>query len=228
MTIRHHTERAIIVTRLLGFSVFLLFIAGTPLLGVGPPKGFESLFNGKDLTGWKSTGNMEKWGAENGVIFCQGGGGGWLMTEKEYGDFELRVEYKMPKGGNSGVGLRSPLKGDPAYVGMEIQLIDDEGWPGGLQKWQNTGAIYNVVPPKTIKNKPIGEWNDIKITAKGRKVTVVNNGETLVDADLDDYVKEHGKRHPGITREKGHIGLQSYNLRVEFRNIFLKPLDSSK
>src|SRR5438094_647355 len=112
--------------------------------GGDPPKGFTSLFNGKDLDGWKSTGNMKVWGAENGVIYCEGGGGGWLMTTKQYGDYELRLEYKMPKGGNSGVGIRSPLKGDPAYVGMEIQLIDDEGWPGGLQKWQNTGAIYNV------------------------------------------------------------------------------------
>jgi hypothetical protein len=205
----------------------LAILAALPIQAGGdPPKGFESLFNGKDLTGWKATGKMDVWGAEKGVIYCQGGGGGWLMTEKEYGDFELRVEYKMPKGGNSGVGIRSPLKGDPAYVGMEIQLIDDEGWPGGLQKWQNTGAIYNVVPPKTIKNMPIGEWNKITITAKGRQIKVVNNGETLVDANLDDHVKEHGKKHPGIleTNTKGHIGFQSYNKRVEFRNIFLKAL----
>ncbi|MBI3823015.1 MAG: DUF1080 domain-containing protein [Planctomycetes bacterium] len=211
--------------RILIASVVL--IAGTPLFaGDEAPKGFQSLFNGKDLAGWKSTGDMKVWGADKGVIYCEGGGGGWLMTEKQYGDYELRLEYKMPKGGNSGVGIRSPLKGDPAYVGMEIQLIDDEGWPGGLQKWQNTGAIYNVVPPKTIKNKPIGEWNVMKITAKGRQITVVNNGETLVDANLDEYVKEHGKKHPGIleTNKQGHIGFQSYNKRVEFRNIYLKAL----
>src|SRR5262249_38705252 len=103
------------------------------------------LFNGKDLTGWQATGKMEVWGAEKDVILCQGGGGGWLMTDKEYGDFELRLEYKMPKGGNSGVGIRSPLQGDPAYVGMEIQLIDDVNW-GKLESWQHTGSIYNVVP----------------------------------------------------------------------------------
>ena len=210
------------MNRILLASLAVLLIA-VPIHADGDaPKGFDALFNGKDLTGWKSTGKMEVWGAENGVIFCQGGGGGWLMTEKEYGDFELRLEYKMPKGGNSGVGLRSPLTGDPAYAGMEIQLIDDEGWPGKLQNWQNTGAIYNVVPPKKINNKPIGEWNTIKITAKGRQITIVNNGETLVDANLDDYVKEHGAKHPGISRKDGHVGLQSYNKRVEFRNIYLK------
>src|SRR3954451_1204268 len=68
-----------------------------------PPAGFTALFNGKDLKGWKATGKMEVWGAENGVLYVKGGGGGWLMTEKEYSDFELRLEFKMPKKGNSGV-----------------------------------------------------------------------------------------------------------------------------
>ena len=211
------------MTRIL-FAAVALVLTALPGFAGTPPKGFEALFNGKDLTGWKATGDMKKWGAENGVIFCSGGGGGWLMTEKEFGDFELRLEYKLPKGGNSGVGIRSPLKGDPAYVGMEIQLIDDEGWPGKLQSWQHTGSIYNVVPSKETKNKPIGEWNQLKIVAKGRQVTIIQNGATLVDANLDDYVKEHAKKHPGILRKDGHIGFQSYNLRVEFRNIFLKAL----
>ena len=191
--------------------------------GDKPPEGFESLFNGKDLTGWKATGNMKVWGAENGVIYVSGGGGGWLMTEKEYSNYELRLEYKMSKVSNSGVALRSPLEGDPAYAGMEIQLIDDVNWKG-LQSWQHTGSIYNVVPAKKIANKDIGEWNTMKIVARGRKVRVENNGEVLVDADLDEYVEEHAKKHPGILREKGHIGFQSYNTRVEFRNIYLKPL----
>jgi hypothetical protein len=188
-----------------------------------PPEGFVSLFNGKDLTGWKATGKMEVWGAEKGVIYVSGGGGGWLLTDKEYGDYELRLEYKMSKRSNSGVALRTPFVGDPAYKGMEIQLIDDLNWKG-LQNWQNTGAIYNVVPPKKIANKDIGEWNAMKIVAKGRKITVVNNGEVLVDADLDDYVKEHAEKHPGILREKGHVGFQSHDNRVEFKNIYLKPL----
>ena len=110
-----------------------------------PPRGFISLFNGKDLTGWKATAKAEVWGAENGVIFCSGKGGGWLLTEKEFSNFELRLEYKLPKQGNSGVAIRTPFKGDPAYVGMELQLIDDEGWPGKLQTWQQTGSIYNEI-----------------------------------------------------------------------------------
>jgi hypothetical protein len=206
---------------------FLAFvIAGTgPRLSSGDtPEGFKPLFNGKDLTGWKATGNMDVWGADadKQILFVQGGGGGWLMTEDEYGDFELRLEYKMPKMGNSGVGLRSPLKGDPAYVGMEIQLLDDANWKG-LRPVQQTGSIYDVVPAAKINSKPFGEWNTMRIVAKGRKVLVEHNGEKLVDANLDDH-KEDFKRHPGLTRAKGHIGLQSYNFRVEFKNILVKPL----
>lgn len=194
-----------------------------------PPEGFTALFDGKSLTGWKSTGKAEVWAAEGGAIVCKGGNGGWLVTEKEYGNFELRCEYRWEKaGGNSGIGLRCPppadVKGwDPAYHGMEIQLIDDEGWPGKLADYQHTGSIYDVQPATPAGNKKIGEWNAVKIVCSGRKVTVAHNGLELVKADLDDY-KDKVKRHPGLTRDKGHIGFQSYNTRVEFRNVWIKEL----
>src|SRR5947209_9397657 len=130
--------------------------------GERPPPGFAALFNGKDLTGWKSTGDMKVWGAEDGVIFVNGKGGGWLMTEKEYGDFELRLEYKVPRKGNSGVGLRSPMERDPAYVGMEIQILDNQTWSKEerLRPAQITGSTYDVVPPSRDATKPFGEWNE--------------------------------------------------------------------
>jgi Domain of Unknown Function (DUF1080) len=215
---RHGISAALTIVAALGLSL--------PLPGgesLPPPKGFEGLFNGKDLTGWKSTGDMKVWGADKGLLYVSGSGGGWLLTDKEYGDFELRFEYKMSKKSNSGVALRTPFQGDPAYAGMEIQLIDDVNWKG-LQSWQQTGSIYNVVPAKKVANKDIGEWNTMRIVAKGPKVRVENNGEVLVDANLDDYVKEHGKKHPGILRDKGHVGFQSHDNRVEFRNVYLKPL----
>jgi hypothetical protein len=194
------------------------------------PEGFTSIFNGKDLTGWKATGKMEQWAAEPGLIVCKGGGGGWLLTEKEYGDFEIRCEFRWEKeGGNSGVAVRAPFKGDPAYAGMEIQLIDDENWAKihkfNLETWQHTGAIYNVQAPKLQNNKPIGEWNQVKIVANGRKVTVTMNDKELVNANLDDYKDKYDK-HPGIKPEnsKGHTGFQSHDGRVEFRNIYVKEL----
>jgi Domain of Unknown Function (DUF1080) len=195
-----------------------------------PPKGFEALFNGKDLTGWKVNkgGNMAVWGADSGILFVNGRGGGWLMTEKEYADFELRLEYKLPRGGNSGVALRSPMQGDPAYVGMEIQILDDTWYLekknyANLRRTQLTGAIYDVVPPAKEVTKPVGEWNRMDITAKGRRITVELNGTKIVDANLDDY-KNRADKHPGLLREKGHLGLQSHDGRVEFRNLFVKPL----
>jgi hypothetical protein len=192
------------------------------------PEGFTSIFNGTDLTGWKATGKIQQWDAEPGLIVCKGGGGGWLLTEKEYGNFEIRCEFRWAEqGGNSGVALRTPEKGDPAYVGMEIQLIDDENWAKihkfELMDWQHTGAIYNVQPPKLQANKPIGEWNSVRIVADGRKVNVVLNDKELVNANLDDYKDKYDK-HPGLTREKGRTGFQSHDGRVEFKNIYVKEL----
>jgi hypothetical protein len=193
-----------------------------------PPEGFTPLFNGKDLTGWKPTGKADAWAVENGSIVCKGGGGGYLLTDKEYADFEFRCEYKWSKeGGNSGVGLRTPEKGDPAYQGMEIQLIDDENWERvnkfKLAAYQHTGSIYDVQPAKPAANKPIGEWNAVRIVCQGRKVTVEQNGKELVNANLDDY-KAKFEKHPGLKRDKGHVGFQSYNIRVEFRNVAIKEL----
>jgi Domain of Unknown Function (DUF1080) len=192
------------------------------------PEGFTSPFNGQDLTGWKATGKMDQWGAEPGLIVCKGGGGGWLLTEKEYSNFEFRCEYRWgAEGGNSGVALRAPTKGDPAYAGMEIQLIDDENWEKvhkfKLADYQHTGSIYDVQPPAVQANKPIGEWNSIRIVADGRKVTVVLNDKELVSANLDDYKTKYEK-HPGIKpeNEKGHVGFQSHDGRVEFKNIYIK------
>jgi hypothetical protein len=187
-------------------------------------EGFVSLFNGKDLSGWKVSagGKQSVWGATDGILYVDGQGGGWLFTEKEYDDFEVKLEYKMPEHGNSGLGLRAPLKGDPAYAGMEIQLIDDGSWKG-LQEWQHTGAIYNVVSPSSLPGKPAGQWNKIHVTAKGRHVTVVLNDVKIVDADLDKYAKDYAK-HPGLKRKKGVIGLQSHDGRVEFRNLYVKEL----
>jgi hypothetical protein len=188
------------------------------------PEGFRPLFNGKGLDGWKvHGGKIESWAADKGVLFVNGGKGGWLMTEKEYGDFELRLEFKVPKGGNSGVALRSPMKGDPAYTGMEIQILDDPSYKG-LKEWQHTGSIYGVVAAKKVATKPVGEWNKYTIVCKGRQVTIELNGEKVVEANLADHEEKHGKAHPGILRDKGHIGLQEHGGKVEFRNIYIKEL----
>jgi len=209
----------------LGLAAMVCSLAGAGGDDPAAPEGFTIIFNGKDLEGWKSTGKMEQWAVEEGVITCKGGGGGWLLSEKDYGDFELRCEYRWrKKATNSGIALRTPDKGDPAYVGMEIQLIDDDGWPGKLADYQHTGSIYDVQPAKPAANKPIGEWNAVRIVCKGRTVTIEQNGKELVNANLDDYKAKAKENHPGLRRTSGKIGFQSYNQPVEFRNVFIKEL----
>jgi hypothetical protein len=196
-----------------------------------PPEGFKPLFNGKDLTGWKvrQGGNPKVWGAEKGSLYVDGQGGDWLMTEKEYSDFELRLEFKLPKAGNSGVALRCALKGNPHLeAGMEIQLLDDPWYLDernykGLKPTQKTGSIYGIVPPSKDALKPVGEWNKMRITAKGPHITVELNGEKIVDADLRDH-KDKEQEHKGMLRPRGHLGLQSHDGRVEFRNLYVREL----
>ena len=119
------------------FLIGLVTVAWFGCGGLGqttpsPPRGSPRIFNGKDLTGWKATGKADQWAAEEGVITLQGRRRR-VAAHREglFGDFELRCEYRwQKKASNSGIALRTPAKGDPAYVGMEIQLIDDEGWSG--------------------------------------------------------------------------------------------------
>src|SRR5437868_1908524 len=199
-------------------TAFLLGAA--PLDAKEPADGFVPLFNGKDLAGWKTyDAKKDVWAAEDGMIVCRGGGGGWLGTERDYANFILRLEYRLPPAGNSGVYIRAPEKGHISRVGMEIQLLDDSDPKyAKLDFYQYTGSIYHVVPPSRRVSKPAGEWNKIEIRAVGRQVAVVLNGKKIVDADLDWYLKDEAiaKEHPGLKRTTGHIGLQDHNDRVEF------------
>lgn len=204
--------------------------------------GFTSLFNGKDLTGWvygTRRGAPNKSGkgyqVENGVLFTTKVDGGNLFTEKEYANFVLRFEFKLTENANNGIGIRAPLEGDAAYAGMEIQVLDDGGSQyTNLLPGQYHGSIYRVVPAKRGFQKPVGEWNSEEIRAEGRHITVVLNGTTIVDANLDDVkdeevLKEHrdlskpeGSR--GIANTTGHIGLLGHGAHVEFRNIRIREL----
>lgn len=204
--------------------------------------GFTPLFNGKDLTGWvygTRRGAPNKSGKgyqiENGVLFTTKEDGGNLFTEKEYADFILRFEFRLTENANNGIGIRAPLEGDAAYVGMEIQVLDDSGSQyTNLEPGQYHGSIYKVVPAKRGFQKPVGEWNSEEIHTQGRHITIILNGTTIVDANLDDVTDEkilaehrdltkpEGSR--GIANTRGHIGLLGHGAHVEFRNIRIKEL----
>src|SRR5688572_14569250 len=195
-----------------------------------PEAGFTPLFDGKTLNGWKLIGKKgEGYGVKDGVIYCARGGGGNLMTEKEYGDFVLRFEFKLEDGSNNGVGIRAPLDGDAAYGGMEIQILEeaaaDRGKWGKLRPAQYHGSIYDVVAAKKGALKPPGEWNTEEISAMGRRIKVVVNGKTITEADLNEVTDpEVIRKHPGLFRDRGHIGFLGHDDYVEFRNISIKEL----
>jgi hypothetical protein len=222
--------------RSLAWPVVLSMLLLLPALTSGgqtAEPGFTPLFNGKDLTGWvygrrgtaeNKTGNGYQ--VENGVIFSTKADGGNLYTEKEYADFAFRFDFRLTENANNGIAIRAPLSGDAAYAAIEIQVLDDGGSQyTALKPFQYHGSIYGVVPSKRGFQKPVGEWNSEEITAKGRRITVVLNGTTIVDANLDD-VKDEAvlKAHPGLANTRGHIGLLGHGTRVEFRRLRIKEL----
>ena len=186
-------------------------------------QGFTRLFNGKDLEGWQ--GAVQGYQVTDGVMVCKPGGN--LYTAKEYDDFIFRFEFKLPPMGNNGVGIRTPLKGNAAFGGMEIQILADnykDKYPQ-LKPYQYHGSVYGVVPAKPGHQKPIGEWNCEEIYCKGSHIKVTLNGVVILDADLDKVDKPiDGREHPGLHNKKGHIGFLGHGSPVEFRNIRIKEL----
>jgi len=186
---------------------------------------FTSLFNGKNLDGWQGIGGpTTNWTVKNGMLSCTGQKGSqWIATKKEYANFDLSLEYKIPKNGNSGVFIRAPKEGAPWVAGMEIQVLDDHG-----DKWKNlkpaqfTGSIYAVQAPEKRATKKSGEWQTMRIRCMGTNCDVWINGEHVVKGDLSKLAKTHTQ--PGLKRKSGFIGLQNHASPVHYRNIQIKVL----
>ena len=142
-----------------------------------------------------------------------------------FADFILRLEYRTGAGGNSGVLIRAPHKGDPSFDGMEIQILDDEA-PAyrGLRPDQYSGSIYGVVAARRGHTRPAGEWNTLEIRAEGARVRVELNGVVIVDKSDVGAHPELLARHPGIRRRSGYLGLQSHESPVQFRDIRVREL----
>jgi HEAT repeat protein len=191
-------------------------------------QGFEALFNGRNLDNW--IGDKKSYVVENEEIVIKPGegSGGNLYTEKEFSDFVLRFEFQLTPAANNGIGIRAPLKGDAAYVGMEIQVLDDSAPVyANLKPYQYHGSVYGVIPAKTGFQKPLGEWNYEEITAQGTKIKVVLNGTVIVDGDIagprDNGTADHNE-HPGLKNSTGHIGFLGHGSELKFRNVRIKDL----
>ncbi len=209
--------------RPLWYVLFLLFFV-LPAAGVEP--GYVSLFDGNSLTGWKLLGKIGAgYYVRDGKIVCPRGGGGNLLTEKQYADFILRFEFKLEEGSNNGLAIRSPLQASNlAYDGMELQIIDNSAHRyRDIHPWQKHGSLYHVFPAKTGFLRPTGEWNSQEVVVTGRRIAVVLNGHSILDADLDTVTDpEILASHPGLRRSSGHIGFLGHEEPIEFRNIRIK------
>ncbi len=187
--------------------------------------GFVPLFNANDLDGWEvrgSKGDQDKWCIKENLLVAKPGGG-WIGTKKMYGDFVLKLEWKIFDGGNSGVFLRVPdvkSKESPSALGMEIQILDDNHPKyKDLKPYQYCGGLYHFQGPSKKMFKGAGEWNSYEITCKGDSIQVVFNGVKVIDADAakDAVLNKRPRR--------GFIGLQNHNSGVEFRKLMIKSLE---
>jgi len=200
---------------------------------------FKPIFDGRTLKGWVLNNprgggygvtNVVVDGATNSAIFCAKGGGGNLLTEKEYGDFILRFDFRLEDGSNNGLAFRSPMSGGSlAYDGNELQIIDGVGYErehnATLQPSQFHGSLYGVAPAKRGALKPSGQWNHQEVTVIGRKVRVVLNGVTILNVDINDVTDPKVlRKHPGLLRNRGHIGFLGHGDYVEFANIYIKEI----
>jgi hypothetical protein len=224
------------------FFMVLASPVALPAADNTPPTGFVALFNGKDLTGWQGNTDMkqratmpkekladllaqrtktgfEHWKVQEGVIHCDGKGGVSLQTVKDYGNFELMVDWKIAKNGDSGLYLR----GQP-----QIQIWDSENTPGakGADKNSGSGGLWNnpagdkaKIPLKKA-DKPVGEWNTFHITMVGDEVTVKLNGEVVVEKGKLPNYWDKGKPLPAT----GPIELQFHGDPLWFKNIYIKEL----
>ncbi len=215
----------------LGFrNIFVREIeSGDVLLSEAERKdGFKSLFNGKDLDHW--IGNKTDYIVENNEIFVnpKQGGHGNLYTAEEYSDFVFRFEFKLTSGANNGLGIHAPLKGDAAYVGKELQILDNTAAIyKNLKPYQYHGSVYGVIPAKRGYLKPVGEWNTQEVIVKGDDIKITLNGNVIIDGNMAEASKNGAadkRKHPGLKRHKGHIGFLGHGSELWFRNIRIKDL----
>lgn len=204
--------------------------------------GWISLFDGKTLKGWhgfNKKGEVKNWTIEDSALVClgaaQGDTGGDIVSDKEFENFELTWDWKITKGGNSGVMyhvVEDAKYKAPYETGPEYQVLDDVGFPEKLEEWQKTGADYAMnLPNDKKKLKPVGEWNSSKIVFNKGHVEHWLNGEKIVEFQAWDETwnkaKTEGKwkDFPDYgSAKKGKIALQDHGNKAYFKNIMIREL----
>ncbi len=190
--------------------------------------GYVELVNGRDLSNWQ--GAVENYEILDGSIVCKKGKGGDLLTKEEYENFSLRFEFKLPQAGNNGIAIRTPLGGHSAKDGLELQVIDSDGYnaahPNGqLKPYQYHGSIYHCVGAKHGYLRPVGEWNFQEVEVRGQNITITLNGTKILDVDIDKLDRSQIEHIPkGLDVRKGFIGFAGHNDPVSYRSFKVKKL----
>jgi Domain of Unknown Function (DUF1080) len=193
-------------------------------------EGFELLYDGKTLDHWHSVKQKSAaglWHGRKGILTWVKGGG-WLATDETFYDFVLRLDYRTGPGSDSGIFLRSAEGENPAFSGMELQILSDAGKPADLH---STGSLSGAAAPSKNMAKSDGEWNHVDVTLIKRSLVVIWNGEKTLDINLDDPKYETAQVSPLSGRLiDGHIGLEAHTdgAPVEFRNIRLRVVKAGK
>ncbi len=208
--------------------------------------GWRLLFDGKTTTGWRgyrSKTMPPSWKVENGSLLSrpkEGESRGDIVTVDQYDDFELVLEWKMTKGNNSGVIYRATEEHNNVWEsGPEFQILDNKGHLDGLNRLASAGACYAVFAPAKDVTRPLGQWNQTRIVARGKHVEHWLNGEKMLEYNIDSkrwqaHVKTskffqtaYGRGNWGRAL-KGYIALQDYGGAIEFRNIKIRPISADK
>ena len=181
-----------------------------------------NLSGGEDLTGWKDGAGQTTvagYTIAEGVISSAPGCSN-LMTAAEYEDYIMEFEFKLTPGANNGLGIHYPGKGDPAYVGMELQILDNSAdkYQGRLKDYQWHGSLYTLAPSKKGFLKPVGEWNFQRVTVRGPRVSVELNGVTILNENLDK-LNQASPDHEGAKRRKGHVTFCGHGDIVSWRRV---------
>ena len=187
--------------------------------------GFKPVFNGQDLDGWE--GPVNNYQVKDSAIVCKPGSGGTIYYHQPWSDFIVRFEFKLPPGGNNGLAIRYPGKGDAAYVGMcELQVLDNSAAKyARLDSRQYHGSAYGMAAAKRGFQRPVGEWNYQEVTVQGSTIQVALNGTAILDTDLDEVQQFMSDRpRPGKKRKSGYFGFAGHGDPVAFRNIRIRAL----
>lgn len=214
-------------------GVFAWYAADNTLTDKEKQDGWQLIFNGSDTKGWSIAGDPESWNIEDGTLHCTGKGGGMLYYDGgQYKNFELKIDFKVSKGGNSGVFLRTWDRQDPVQTGIEVQVLDSYGkkTPGK----HDCGAIYDVLAPTINAQKPVDEWNRFHIRCQDNMIIVYLNDKKIIEMDLNQWTEPN--KNPDGTPNKfkyayremvkpGYIALQNHGNPIWYKNIKLKPLN---